>query len=81
MKTGDTVLHRPTGETWLVAFVEDGRLCACGWPLELVPAVDCDLIKSCDAQERVKLLAEMAAMQCDDPRRSYAQRALANSKV
>lgn len=76
MRTGDTVLHRPTGETWLVAFVEDGRLCACGWPLELVPAADCDIVKSCDNLEHNKLLVEMAEMQSDDPRRSYARRVL-----
>lgn len=77
MRTGDHVLHKPSGEEWLVAFVEDGRLCACGWPCSLVPATDCELVKSCSDDESRALLAEMASMNdASDPRCSYAKRAL-----
>lgn len=30
MTTADTVLHRPTGETWTVAYVHGDELCPCG---------------------------------------------------
>ena len=30
--TGDTVKHGPTGETWVVAYVQGDRLAWCGWP-------------------------------------------------
>lgn len=58
--TADHVLHEPTGETWLVAYVRDGRLCACGWPESIVPLTDCKLVKRATDAEREKLLLEMA---------------------
>lgn len=76
MRTGDAVLHRPSGETWSVAFVEDGRLCARGWPLSLVPVEDCELKRACSDEQHDKILHEMAAMSGNDPRRSYARRKL-----
>jgi hypothetical protein len=30
--TADHVLHGPSGETWVVAYVEGDRLAWCGWP-------------------------------------------------
>ena len=30
--TADHVKHGPSGETWVVAYVEDDRLAWCGWP-------------------------------------------------
>ncbi len=78
MRTGDHVKHLPTGEEWLVAFVEDGRLCACGWPCSLVPVADCELVKACTDIESNSLLVEMSNMNdCSDPRCTYAKRVLA----
>ena len=45
---GDTVLHRPTGETWVVCGVnyEQGRLIPCGWPFpSLARLEDCELLE------------------------------------
>lgn len=75
--TGDTVRHEPTGEDWLVAFVEDGRLCACGWPCSFVPVTDCTLIEKATNEERAGLIRDMAAMSGADPRKAFAQRVLA----
>lgn len=75
--TADYVHHRPSGENWLVAFVENGRLCACGWPCELVPLEDCELVQKAAPGELEKLLRDLAAMDGSDPRRSYARRRLA----
>ena len=58
--TGDEVLHRPTGETWLVAFVKGDRLAWCGWPAGTVPLGECRLVRKATRDERANLLQEMA---------------------
>jgi hypothetical protein len=75
----DTVRHRPSDEEWLVAFVEDGRLCACGWPCGFVPLEDCSLIRKATQAERDALLASMAALEGSDPRGRYARRVLSEA--
>jgi hypothetical protein len=32
IRGGDHVFHRPTGETWVVAYVSGDYLAWCGWP-------------------------------------------------
>lgn len=76
MRAGDAVLHKPSGETWSVAFVEGGRLCACGWPLSMVPVEDCELKRAATDEQHMTVLQEMAAITGNDPRRSHARRAL-----
>lgn len=72
--TGDVVRHVPTGEKWVVAFVKDGDLSWCGWPEGWAKLSDCILIKKATAEERLKLLKEMANMQGDqDHRARYAR--------
>lgn len=64
MRTGDHVFHAPTGETWLVAFVEQERneLVPCGWPLTLAKLSDCTLVKACTDEESEKLLQDLLKM-------------------
>lgn len=77
MRAGDTVLHRPSGEKWSVAYVEDDRLAWRGWPLGTALVSDCELIRSCSDEEHAKVLTEMAEMRdSSDPRRSRARHAL-----
>ena len=77
IKTGDHVKHGPTGETWIVAFVEDNWLHWCGWPEGCANLNDCELIKSASESERLKLLEQMAKMPLrNDPRKRYALRIL-----
>ena len=79
-RAGDAVLHKPSGETWCVAYVEDGRLCACGWPLSLADVNDCELVRAADDAKHEKLLRDMAEMSDrNDPRRRRARSALALS--
>jgi hypothetical protein len=73
--TGDVVLHKPSGEQWLVAFVEGDMLCACGWPESLAPLADCTLVTRATPEARISLLHEMA--RSSGARASYANRALA----
>ncbi len=46
VRTGDTVLHRPSGETWLVACVRGDCLAWCGWPEGEARLADCELLSS-----------------------------------
>lgn len=78
--TADHVKHLPTGEFWLVAYVEGDRLCACGWPCTVADLADCELIQKAAPGEREKLLRDMAAMGGNDPRRFYAERRLAEQE-
>ncbi len=76
--TGDHVLHQPTGETWLVAYVEGDRLAWCGWPPGLAALSDCTLVMKAGTGERDALLCEMAEMNDgSDARCRYARRRLA----
>ena len=73
LDTGDRILHRPTGETWIVACVQGDRLSWCGWPRGTAALSDCTLVKKATAEERHKLLREMAEMSTSDHRQRYAQ--------
>ncbi len=72
MDTGDVVLHHPTGEKWVVAFVKGDRLAWCGWPEGTANVSDCELITPATPEERLSLLRQMAAMQGPDMRKTYA---------
>lgn len=58
IRSGDTVLHKPSGETWAVAFTEGSELSPCGWPPTRAKIIDCELVHSCtDAEHREMLEA------------------------
>lgn len=76
INTADTVYHSPTGETWVVAFVDRDRLAWCGWPEGLAELKDCTLIEKATADAREKLLHQMAASDSDDSRVRFAKRIL-----
>ncbi len=61
--TGDVVKHRPTGEEWIVAYVDGPHLSWLGWPPGLALVADCRLVKKATAAERVGLLRELAHSQ------------------
>lgn len=73
--TADTVFHRPSRETWLVAYVRGDRLCACGWPETLAALSDCVLVDKASADERMELLRSMARS-TEDSRGRYAREVL-----
>ena len=57
--TGDTVLHKPTGEEWLVAGVKGDRLMWCGWPEGWAKLAECELVEKATPEARDKLLHEL----------------------
>lgn len=82
LRTADVVLHKPTGETWLVAYAEeDGKhLMPCGWPPSRASVSDCFVLERASDEASAKLLQEMAAMSSpdaqSDSRRLFARRVL-----
>jgi len=74
--TGDAVKHGPTGETWLVAYVEGDRLAWCGWPEGFADLADCTLTRKATPEQRIKLLREMAADGRTQDRRYRVARAV-----
>ena len=59
--TGDTVLHTPTGEEWLVARVDGAKLAWMGWPPGWSDRADCTLVRKATSEEREKVLRMLAA--------------------
>lgn len=73
MKTGDEVLHKPSGERWVVAAVMGiNRISPMGWPMTLAAQSDCELIRECSEDEHVRDVLAVAKSQgeCGDPRQS-----------
>lgn len=59
-RCGDTVLHRPTGEEWIVAYAEGDYLAWAGWPNGLAKLADCDLVAVCTEEEHVEWVTRWA---------------------
>ena len=83
IRTGDTVYHRPTKETWVVAYADYDRdeLAWIGWPPGHAKLSDCTLCMSCSDEDHLKELTALSQMQGRgrdvwDYRKSYAIRAL-----
>lgn len=47
IEQGDSVYHRPSGETWLVLGVNHKKdeLCVAGWPPTIAKISDCELVE------------------------------------
>ena len=71
-RCGDTVLHRPSGETWVVAWCEGEDLAWCGWPNGLAMTADCDTVSAATDDEHRVSVAEVA--DCGDSRGSRVRR-------
>lgn len=53
-RCGDHVLHRPSGENWLVAYAEGDDIAWTGWPDGMARLHDCDVTYRCtDAEHAV----------------------------
>lgn len=61
MRCGDKVKHGPTGETWVVAYVDGEYLAWCGWPEGEARVSDCTLVEACSDEEHHRWLKEVAA--------------------
>ena len=81
IRCGDVVKHGPSGEMWLVAYVDNDYLSWCGWPPGEAKVIDCTLVKKCSDEEHVTLLKQVAEIRQDgrvfDRRPGMARVALA----
>lgn len=59
---GDSVLHRPTGERWIVAAADmaNDDLMWCGWPEGMARVSDCEVVRRASPEERRKLHSELS---------------------
>jgi hypothetical protein len=77
IRCGDRVLHRPTGEEWVVAWADPatGDLAWCGWPSGMARIGDCVVVNRAGEDEhrdwvhRVAALRDSRGAKC---RRLYA---------
>jgi hypothetical protein len=79
--TADVVLHEPSGEKWLVAYVRGERLAWCGWPEGEAKLSDCALVEKAPPEAREKLLHELASISGSDSRKVMAQYILAKTET
>lgn len=79
--TGDTVKHGPTGETWIVAYVEGERLAWVGWPQGEARLSDCTLIEKATPEYRDDLLCKLANIPLDRPSHYDRRRVIARSRL
>jgi len=63
MRTGDHVFHRPSGETWVVAWAdpENGNMAPCGWPTCQARIEDCDVVKIATEAEHAEMVERVAS--------------------
>lgn len=53
-RCGDHVHHEPSGENWLVAWADDGKLAPAGWPPTVAQLADCRVIRRCSDEEHAR---------------------------
>lgn len=82
MRTGDVVLHNPSGEEWLVAWADpqSGYMAPCGWPTCEAKIADCTIVEMADDDASDKLVDELSRSGRTDAHRATAIRALAEEK-
>lgn len=66
---GDTVKHRPTGETWVVLRVTAEHLLPAGWPPGRALLADCELLEKATPQQRDEMVAYWERLTDDDDRK------------
>jgi hypothetical protein len=53
-RCGDTVLHGPSRETWIVAYVDGNELSWVGWPEGTARLSDCEVTKRCSDEQHIE---------------------------
>ena len=76
MRTGDIVLHKPTGEHWIVAYVDGEYMSWCGWPPGEARTADCEVVTVASDDEHWKWVRRVAEIAGNDKRARMAQRML-----
>ena len=58
LRCGDHVKHFPSGEIWVVAWADDEKLCAAGWPHEIVNSSDCRCVRRTTITEHLEAVRD-----------------------
>lgn len=76
MKAGDSVLHKPSGETWVVASLSPwkGKFFVAGCPETLADVEDVEVTRSCTEEQSLEMLVEVVKSKGSWSRTSAAQR-------
>lgn len=77
-RAGDLVRHKPSGETWTVAYADPvrGDLAWCGWPDGAARISDCELIQAATDEQHRDVLREV--IKAGGTRAAAAQRLYGN---
>lgn len=73
-RCGDHVLHRPSGEQWVVAWAEGDDLAPAGWPNSVARLADCEVTHRCTDEEHRSWVAEWRDLKDGDSRRARVLR-------
>lgn len=61
IRCGDHVRHIPSGQVWVVAYVDGDRLAWCGWPAGEAPLANFKRVKECSDADHRHMLKQCAA--------------------
>lgn len=64
-RCGDIVRHKPTGETWVVAWDSDGTIAPAGWPDCRGLTSDCEMVRAASDEEHVKSVDDWLGVKGD----------------
>jgi hypothetical protein len=68
-RCGDAVLHRPSGETWLVTSAEGELPAPSGWPNSIAQLAACEVLNRCSDAEHAAAVGEWRSVDdCSDSR-------------
>lgn len=67
-RTGDVILHKPSGEKWTVAYGDEYQVICCGWPESFADAKDCAMLQPATDKEHWNLVRQIAAPYSASPR-------------
>lgn len=59
-RTGDVVRHKPTGETWTVAYGDCYEIVCCGWPESWAPVTEVEMVRAATDSEHWDLVRRVA---------------------
>lgn len=64
------IRHRPSGETWTLAWADESEVICCGWPETFAKASDCVLVKAASDEEYIAMLRQVSEA-CPSQTRGY----------
>lgn len=83
MRTGDHVLHNPSGEEWIVAWADyaTGYMAPCGWPTCEARIADCTIISRASDENSDDLVEKLLTSGRTDAHRASQIRAALSATV